>query len=91
MSVKYIECCCASPEHVIRFISDPENNEVYIEVQLCGYKNFIERTWSAIRYIFGYECKYGHWDGALLQEAEIKNLENLIKEHKKAVKNVQSA
>jgi hypothetical protein len=29
---------------------------------------------GAIKYVFGYECKYGHWDCTSLSKEQIENL-----------------
>ena len=52
MQTKYIECCCSSSEHVLRFISDPDDNEIYAEVQLREHQNIYMRIWIAVKYIF---------------------------------------
>ena len=39
-----------------------EQIDVSIHVTLPVWMNFFQRCWAAIKYIFGYECKYGHFD-----------------------------
>lgn len=70
---KFIKCMCGSPEHQAIFGYDPDEEdfpELWIEIHLCHYENFFKRIWMAAKYIFGYHCKYGHWDCLLLDEAK---------------------
>jgi len=70
---RYIECICDSSEHVMRMVFDKENKECHIEMQLYG-QTFFNRVWGAIKYIFGYECKYGHWDCTSLSKDSLTNM-----------------
>ncbi len=62
MIEKIISCSCHSPEHTITFNLNVEDKEIYTSVFLHQYRPFYERVWVAIKYIFGYKSKYGHWD-----------------------------
>jgi len=89
METIHVECSCCSAEHVIRFIYDPDTNDFYLEVQLTQYRNILKRIWVAIKYIFGYQCRYGHWDCWLLNPKdcdEIIKLLNRVVEKDKADK-----
>jgi hypothetical protein len=79
----YIECNCTSAEHTLRLTLDDgeEFSPIYVEVQLNRYHGFFRRLWRAIRYMFGYECKYGHWDEAILVGAEVRKLRDLCDQH----------
>lgn len=61
METKHIMCDCYSPEHTLRFGADLEEKDLYISVFL-NEQSFLKRIWSAIKYIVGYKCKYGHFD-----------------------------
>lgn len=81
----YVESCCGSAEHQLRFALD-EDEEcpcVYVEVQLNQSLGFFGRLWRAIRYVFGYECKYGHWDEAMLMGSSVRQLRDLCDRHLK--------
>jgi hypothetical protein len=78
MKTKYFECQCDSSDHTIRFVIDKLENEVYLEIQLCKHKNIFQRAWSAIKYILGYECKYGHWDCVLLKNEDRKEIIKIL-------------
>jgi len=44
--------------------------DLYMEVQMRPYYSFFRRVWLAIKYIFGYQCKYGHWDCVLIKKED---------------------
>lgn len=75
---EYFECACFSPEHTLRFVWDEEDNEIYTEVFLYQYHNFFKRIWMALKYVFGYKCKYGHWDCFILQTKDAQRLKDLL-------------
>lgn len=76
----YVECACTSDEHLVRITCDiddkhPErDSNVYINVQLSTYLPWYKRVVRAVRYVFGYECKYGHWDEAMLNMEQVGKL-----------------
>ena len=78
MQIHYFDCKCSSSEHTLRFVYDPEDNEIYTEVFLSQYRNLFQRIWTAIKYIFGFKCKYGHWDCWLMKEEDCKRLVELV-------------
>lgn len=62
MTEKIISCSCGSPEHTLTFNLNEEDKEIYTSVFLHQYRPVYQRVVVAIKYIFGYKCKYGHWD-----------------------------
>ena len=78
LQISYYECQCECSDHTIRFVYDPDENDLYTEVQLCQDHNVFERIWLALKYIFGYECKYGHWDCTLLKPEDCKEIKELL-------------
>lgn len=78
MKSHYIECDCHSTEHTIKFLYDEDEKDLYFEVQLCQTKSFWGRVWAAIKYVFGYECRYGHWDCFLFSIDEAKATEKIL-------------
>ena len=75
----YIECACTSDEHLVRMTCDVDNDHperdssIFIHVQLTR-QSWYRRIWPAIKYMFGYECKYGHWDEAMLNMEQVGKL-----------------
>jgi hypothetical protein len=59
-------CDCESCDHLFQFIDDGE--DMWIEVQLNPTHSFFKRVILAIKYIFGYYTKFGHWDCTLIDK-----------------------
>lgn len=60
-------CSCGDVRHQIVFTFDPDSNIVYMSVllnKLPWYKRLI----YGIKYIFGYQCKYGAFEEVVLNE-----------------------
>ena len=58
---------------------------MYMHTQLAQHKNIFQRTWLALRYIFGYRCKYGHWEEAVFSEEQIILLAEKIKDFRQQI------
>lgn len=73
-------CKCESPEHQIlfRWWDDCDNGDVYMEILLNPEYKWWKRIWIAIKYIFGYKCKYGMFDEIILDKKDIPKLEKII-------------
>ena len=78
MKTHYFECICYSDEHILKFQIDEEEKEIYTTIFLNQYRNVLKRVWIAIKYIFGYKCKYGHWDCWTLRNEDIQKLKELL-------------
>lgn len=77
---EFIECTRLSNEHVLRFEID--DNELYTSVFLCQYRGFLKRMCIAIKYLFGYKCKDGHWDCTIINPKDVDRLITLLLEYK---------
>ena len=75
---EYFECDCHSHEHTLRLsiVYDKEvpDCEIYAHIFLNTYDNILKRIWTAIKYIFGYKCRYGHWDEWIISRDDAKRL-----------------
>lgn len=85
MDKRYFDCQCDSSEHVIRFVIDKDvgrdgtpYEDVYLEFQLSQPDNWFHRLWKGIRYIFGYQCKFGHWDCVLLKDNDREEIIKIL-------------
>ena len=82
MKSEHFECSCRSNEHTIifRFFDDKVDDlkELYLSVYLNQYRNIFKRIWIAIKYVFGYKCKYGHWDCWTMVEDDCKRMKVLL-------------
>ncbi len=77
-------CACNSSEHqlVIHFLDYngeiPNYKEVVISPHLVTYRNIFKRIRVAIKYIFGYKSKYGHWDSIIINDQNYSILKEAI-------------
>jgi hypothetical protein len=60
-STKLFLCDCSSSEHQMLFHFDPDNGSVYCHIHLAK-RPFLKRIKYGLKYIFGYYCRFGHWD-----------------------------
>lgn len=82
---EFFECDCISDEHTLKFkldAHDPTDVELYTSVFLNQYRGFFSRLWVAIKYVFGYKCKYGHWDCTILRLEDADRLIALLQKYK---------
>jgi len=80
---EFFECVCGTNEHTIVFkISDSDPVELYTSVFLNQYHNFFGRLWIAVKYLFGYKCKDGHWDCTLIKLEDADRLIALLRSYK---------
>lgn len=88
MKTEYYDCVCSSADHTIRFcyLEDDKDNEIWLEVQLAHNKTWYQRVWKSLKYIFGFECRYGHWDVWLLNPADIDRLISMLEAHRTRLK-----
>ena len=78
MATYYFQCDCSSQEHTIGITFDIDEKEMAFEVQLARHHGFFGRLILAVKYLFGYECKYGHWDTTLMSEEKFVELYNIM-------------
>jgi hypothetical protein len=63
--VHHLICECHSPDHIIQFshTDDMDGDQIcWTQVQLHQYRSFWERLVVAVKYLFGHQSRYGHWD-----------------------------
>lgn len=78
MKSKTIECACSSAEHAIKLVRyEDEPNEIFLFTFLSE-RTFIKRLILGIRYIFGYKCRYGHFEETILNDEGIKKLKDFL-------------
>ena len=79
MVYHYIPCDCGSPAHMLQLIWCPGDSYcadgcLVVNYQLDNKKNFFQRVWSAIQYIFGVTERWGNWHSTSLEEEDVKKL-----------------
>ena len=70
-------CACSSDEHQIILHKDEEDKVVYCTIHLVKL-SFWNRLLAAIKYVFGYKCKYGNFEEIILDKRHVNKLENLV-------------
>lgn len=60
-------CSCHSLEHQYGFWYDEEFNEVYFEPHLINSGAWYTRFWNRLKYVFGYDSRYGAWDDIIIK------------------------
>lgn len=75
---EFFVCQCFSDEHTLRFTFDTEEMEIFTSVFLNAWEPWYKRLWTAIKYFFGYKCKYGHWDSFIMKHEDVSRLRELL-------------
>ena len=75
----YLECSCSSPEHTVRFIRDEEFTYMTF---FLSEGPWYSRLAKAVKYVFGYKCRYGHFDEVVLGKNEVAELIRVLSENK---------
>ena len=81
-SRQFFSCGCMSQEHTLVFDYSNfqgEPPELYSSVFLNQPKNLFQRIWTAIKYVLGYKCKYGHWDCCILKAEDVPRFQEMLK------------
>lgn len=76
-------CQCSSIEHQVIFQyfedeKDADDKEVYVSIHLAPERNIFKRIWYAIRYIFGYRCRYGHFEEFIFNKNDAERLQKVV-------------
>jgi ribosomal protein L31E len=76
-------CACHSTEHqmVISYTEDIENGNRYPEVYLHIHLNkrpFWSRVKYAVKYIFGYQCRYGSFDEMIIDKKDVDKFKKIV-------------
>jgi len=96
LKVEHFECICYSDEHRLTFqIDDDIKNgwkpEFYTSVFLAEHSDIFKRIWTAIKYIFGYKCRYGHWENFIMNEKDIDRMLTVLQNYKKVLEESKNA
>lgn len=82
MSIVYelFVCQCSSIEHQVVFSYDKENEDkdVYVLVHLVPERSIWCRILNAIKYIFGYKCRYGHFEEFIFNKEDAGKLQEVV-------------
>ena len=80
MEREYFICSCENTEHQIVFswFEDDDVANVYATIHLRK-KSFWERLKYGIKYIFGYQSKYGAFDEFIFSPSDARKLERIAR------------
>ena len=79
----YFDCTCQDSSHVLRFTLDLEEGDIWTENHLRHTNPWYKRIWLAIKYIFGYQSKYGAFDCVTLEPPDYDRLRKLLDKSEK--------
>lgn len=77
MSRELLDCSCYSNEHIILLEGFKEDKEIILSIHLARLP-WYGRIWHAIKYIFGYGCKYGNFEEIIITEKNAKKIKEYI-------------
>jgi hypothetical protein len=72
-----IICACGDPEHQMIFRTIDGDDDVYVSIHLVKLP-FLKRLWYGIKYIFGYQSKYGAFDEIIITKKHKQTLSRVI-------------
>lgn len=74
----YVECDCRDDAHLFKLVYVPGDNygvgNVCLSVQMNQYLPWYKRVWQALRYVFGAESRFGHWDTTCMEPDRVQAL-----------------
>lgn len=70
-------CDCSSNEHQLIFSYDEDYKCVYVSIHLNPQYRWYRRLWYAIKYLFGYKCKYGNFEEFIFNPEDYPKLEKI--------------
>jgi hypothetical protein len=71
---QHFDCVCGTDEHTFKFTFDPDDGDLYLSAYLSQYRNVFQRIGEAVKYVFGYTSKYGHWDTTIVSRDDTARL-----------------
>lgn len=77
MDRELVVCSCGNNEHQMIFTTFPDEGFVYAIIHLTKLP-FLKRLKLGIKYIFGYQSRYGAFDEIVLDKYHIPSLEKVI-------------
>ena len=81
MRERFVRCACNSPEHQVILCYDPGDTdfpEMYLEIHLTTTRSVLRRLWVALKYLFGYRCRYGEWDEVVLDSNKVMDVHDFV-------------
>ena len=73
----FIVCNCGLPEHQFAITEDKEEDWYYMNVHLST-GNFWNRLIVAVKYLFGYRCKYGEFEEIIIDRDQANRITRFL-------------
>ena len=77
-------CGCGTPEHqfILSYFTDeePEWRWLYLNVHLTTWRNPFRRLLAAVRYVFGYRCRFGEFDEVVMYRHHAEQVRDFLNE-----------
>lgn len=80
MKEELLICECSNVEHqfIFRYFEDDDLKEVYMTTHLSYCQKFWQRLKYAIRYVFGYNSRYGAFDEFIFRKEDAYKLQSIV-------------
>jgi hypothetical protein len=76
-------CSCHSIDHQVSFYHECDTNTLIVQTHLTTQRNFFERIFFSIKYIFGFKSKYGDWDEFIFKPEDVFKLKEYLNKAEK--------
>ena len=77
-------CACNSVEHQLIVTRLDDAPEVYVMIHLAKL-GFFKRLWHAIKYVFGYRCRFGDFEEFIFSPEDADRLQSIVDHLKSSV------
>ena len=84
-------CACYSFEHQAHFWYNEEWNSIFVYFSLIPSRNLFKRIWYAIKYVFGYQSRFGQYDEFIINNDDLDRYIEYFKKVKSASKSKKSS
>lgn len=80
---EFFTCICSSEEHMVSFKyyiekdGTIDEDGMYISIHLSPH-TFWGRVKHAVKYIFGYRCRYGDWEEIVFKRQDAERLRDML-------------
>lgn len=82
MEKEYFECSCCHFDHTFRVVFDPDDKEIWMEIHMSITISWWRRAWKAIKYIFGRDVEFGHYDEIMIKREDLSRLIAMLEKAK---------
>lgn len=79
--VEHINCECHHPEHAFNLTFDKKDGDLFLTIFLSNGR-WYKRIVPALKFIFGYKSRFGHFDEVQIDPNKRSQLFEIIKKFK---------